>query len=625
MHKSKKYTLWFVAVLMTVFMYGCGEGNGKWSAAGGAADTTRPTVTAVTPLNNATGVAINRNVTATFSEAMDAATISTSTFSLACPAGTPVTGVVTYVASSKAATFNPTGNLPVSTVCTATITTGAKDVAGNALASSFIWTFTTGVTTDTTAPTVSSTVPATGATGVATNTQITATFSEDMDPATISGTTFTLVNTTLGGTAVAGNVTYSVGSKTAIFTPTSPATLPASTLFTGTITTGVKDLADNAMTANYTWTFTTGAASDTTAPTITSKNPADGATGICTNKLINATFSEAMDPTTITTATFTVSGVVGTVAYDAPTMVATFTPVTPATLAANTLYTVTMTNEVKDVAGNALAANNVWSFTTGTSTCTAPVSLGSAAPFGGIGGNAGLTNEGDSTVVNGDVGTTAASTLITGFHDTGGNTYTETCPTGGAAVGCGLVNGTIHTATAPPGSSPGVIAAAALLDANTAYTNLSPAALPGGIDVSTLGGGAGELGSRTLAPGIYKSAPGTFAISTGDLTLDGGGDANAVWVFQMASSLTVGIAGPTGARSVILTNGAQAKNVFWQVGSAATINGAGGGTMVGTIIASSGVTFSTSGNTTLTTLNGRALGLNASVTMVNTVINVPAP
>jgi len=91
----------------------------------------------------------------------------------------------------------------------------------------------------------------------------------------------------------------------------------------------------------------------------------------------------------------------------------------------------------------------------------------------------------------------------------------------------------------------------------------------------------------------------------------------------MASTLTVGAA--AAPRSVILINGAQAKNVFWQVSSAATINGAGGGTMVGTIIASAGVTFSTAGNVAITTLNGRALGLNASVTLVNTVINVPLP
>jgi hypothetical protein len=96
-----------------------------------------------------------------------------------------------------------------------------------------------------------------------------------------------------------------------------------------------------------------------------------------------------------------------------------------------------------------------------------------------------------------------------------------------------------------------------------------------------------------------------------------------VFVFQTASSLTVG--GPGAPRSIILINGAQAKNVFWYVGSAATINAAGGGTMVGTIIASAGVTFSTAGNVDIVTLNGRAIGLNASVTLVNTVINVPAP
>ncbi len=112
-------------------------------------------------------------------------------------------------------------------------------------------------------------------------------------------------------------------------------------------------------------------------------------------------------------------------------------------------------------------------------------------------------------------------------------------------------------------------------------------------------------------------------ITGSDLTLDAQGDTNAVSVFQTSSSLTVG--GPGAPRNLILINGAQAKNVFWQVGSAATINAAGGGTMVGTIIAPMGVTFSIPGNAAICTLNGRAIGLNASVTMVNTVVNVPAP
>jgi hypothetical protein len=75
----------------------------------------------------------------------------------------------------------------------------------------------------------------------------------------------------------------------------------------------------------------------------------------------------------------------------------------------------------------------------------------------------------------------------------------------------------------------------------------------------------------------------------------------------------------------VLANGAQAKNVFWQVGSAATINAGGGGTMVGTIIARTGITFSTAGALAVTTLNGRAISLGPVVTLVNTVINVPAP
>jgi hypothetical protein len=243
--------------------------------------------------------------------------------------------------------------------------------------------------------------------------------------------------------------------------------------------------------------------------------------------------------------------------------------------------------------------------------------LGSAALFGVFGGGAGMTNQGVLTIVNGDIGTTGVSTLVTGFHDSNA-VFTET------PMNIGQVNGTVHTATAPAGSVPNVIAAAAALDAQTAFDNLSPAALPGGIDVSIFGGGAGELGNRTLAPGVYQSAPGSFAIQGGDLTLDARGNKNAVWVFQMATTLTVGGPGAAFPQSIILVNGAQAKNVFWQVGSAATINAAGGGTMVGTILASSGAAFSTAGNVVPVTLNGRALALHASVTLVNTQINVPA-
>ena len=245
-----------------------------------------------------------------------------------------------------------------------------------------------------------------------------------------------------------------------------------------------------------------------------------------------------------------------------------------------------------------------------------PGTLGSAASFGVFGGGAGMTSQGLLTVINGDIGTTADTTLVTGYHDLNA-VFTET------TMNIGTVNGTIHTAVAPAGSVPNAIAAAAALEIQTAYESLSPAALPGGIDVSSLGGGAGELGNRTLTPGVYKSAPGTYAIQGGDLTLDGQGDPNAIFVFQMATTLLVGGPGVAFPQSVILVNGAQAKNVFWQVGSAATINAAGGGTMAGTIIASSGISTSTAGNAEPVILNGRALALHASVTLVNTTINVP--
>ncbi|OGB85755.1 MAG: hypothetical protein A2535_03290 [Burkholderiales bacterium RIFOXYD2_FULL_59_8] len=135
---------------------------------------------------------------------------------------------------------------------------------------------------------------------------------------------------------------------------------------------------------------------------------------------------------------------------------------------------------------------------------------------------------------------------------------------------------------------------------------------------------AGNLAGTTINPGVYTNAS-SVKIEGGDLTLDALGDANAVFVFQIGSTLTVGGPGAAFPQSIILAGGAQAKNVFWQVGTAATINAGGGETMEGTIIADSGVSFSTVGNVAIVTLNGRALSLVSSVTMTNTVINVPAP
>ncbi len=554
-----------------------------------------PSVILTDPLDLATAVAFNKVITATFSEAMDPLTITSSSFTLKIGSAT-VLGAVTYAGTT--ATFTPTTNLLGSTTYTATVTTAAKNVGGNPMTTNKVWSFTTA-----SIPSVVSTDPLNLAIGVALNKVVGATFSEAMDPLTITATTFTLMN---GATPVAGVVNY-VGT-TATLDPTVDL-LPGIT-YTATITTGAKSVGGIALFSDKVWTFTTA-----NVPMVLSTDPLDLATGVALNKVISATFSQPMDALTITGSTFTLmigaTPVGGAVNYSGST--ATFTPTS--NLLSGSTYTATITTGAKNLGGSPLASNYVWTFNTVAPLGPVPPVLATASIFGAFGGNAGITNQGLFTMINnGAISTTAASTLVTGFHDAvTGDIYTET------PLNVGNVSGGIFTAPPAPGTATSAaIATQGLLDATAAYNSISPASMPGGIDLGT-----DELGALTLAPGVYKSASGSYKIENGALTLDAQGDANAVWVFQMASTLSVGIAGPTGARSVTLINGALAKNVYWYVGSAATINGAGGGIMVGTIMANSGVTFSTAGNVALTVLNGRAISLVASVTMVNTIVNVP--
>jgi hypothetical protein len=295
-----------------------------------------------------------------------------------------------------------------------------------------------------------------------------------------------------------------------------------------------------------------------------------------------------------------------------------------------------VTNGATDLANNTLGTtvpspfSNPWSFTTGTAAVLPPVVLGpTILPFGGFGGNAGMTNQGIHTVINGSIGTTAASSLITGFHDTSlpivgavwPCRYTET------PLNVGQVNGIINTAAPPPtvdcpdeGTAHTMaIATEAALEARAAYNTLQGLPSNGVL--------AAELGGTTIYPGVYKNAS-SVGITIGDLTLDAQGNPNAYWVFQIGSSLTVGDPVGPHTRSVILTNGAKASNIFWAVGGlpGAIINYGGGGTMVGTIISQPGITVSSpaqSTSSTVTTINGRVIALGASVTMVNTVVNVP--
>lgn len=341
-----------VAGAIIALLNGCGTGgggtNGTTGNQGGTTDTTRPTVSQTSPANGATGVAINSAVSLTFSEAVDPSSVTSSTFQVA-----GVSGTVSL--NGTTATFTPSSNLSNNTTYNVTLTTGIKDAAGNTMAANYTCSFTTGAQTDTTPPTVSSVNPADNATGTAVNAAVTATFSETMDASTITTSTFTLKQ---GTTPVSGTVTYN--GTTATFTPSN--SLSYSTTYTATITTGVKDGAGNAMVSNYAWSFTTGATTDTTPPTVSSTSPADNATGVAINGSITATFSETMDASTISTTTFTLkqgtTPVSGTVTYSGTT--ATFTP--SFNLSYSTTYTATITTGVKDAAGNAMASNYTWSF-----------------------------------------------------------------------------------------------------------------------------------------------------------------------------------------------------------------------------------------------------------------------
>jgi hypothetical protein len=425
---------------------------------------------------------------------------------------------------------------------------------------------------DCTAPMVNSTVPGDTSTDVAINQNIAATFSEPMDPLTLTKISFTLSH---ANTTVAGVVTYA--GTTATFNPA--AALAPFTRYTARITTRAKDLSGNGLASNVVWSFTTGAAPDTQAPTITSTVPLNSATGVPASQTITATFSEAMNPSTINTTTFTLTGlggapVAGVVGYDVTSKITAFAPTTP--LALNTVYTATITTGAKDLAGNGLASNAVWSFTTATATTgQAGVVLGSSGGFAVLAGSA-VTSTG-VTVVNGNLGV-SPGTAVTGF-------------------GPGTLNGAMHAGDSA--------AAQAELDLTTAYDDAAGRTL-GAVTI------AGNLGGLTLTPGLYKSTS-SLEISSGDLTLDAQGDSNAIFIFQIASTLTT-----TSGRQVILSRGTKASNVFWQVASSAALGTSS--VFKGTILADQSITLATGA-----TLDGRALARIAAVTLEANTVTIPAP
>ena len=536
-----------------------------------------PTVTLTDPLNTATGVILTKTVTANFSIAMDPLTLTTTTFTLK-QGLTSVVGVVTYTGTT--ASFNPTlAALLPNTVYTATITTGAKSVAGVSLAADKVWSFTTAALVS---PTVILTDPLDNAINVVPGKTVSVNFSMAMNQTTITATTFTLKQ---GATSVAGAVSYS--GITASFNPT--VDLLPGLVYTATITTGAKSLEGAPLAADKVWSFTT---SNSTIPQVVSTDPLNLATGVALNKVVDATFNVTMNPLTITTTSFTLkagsTSVLGLVSYLGKT--ASFDPTID--LLPSTVYTATITTAAKNLAGESLVSDYVWSFTTSASLVLAPVvDLKSAGRFGILAGVGVSNNAGFSVINNQDVGIyPGLRSSVTGFPP------------------ATIVGGAIYAADdiAPPGTP--AMLAQAKLDLVAAYLFAEGAVSPAPATVS------GDQGGKTLVPGIYKSTS-TLLIQNGNLTLDGQGDPNATWIFQVASAFTT-VGSPTGG-SVILTGGAQAKNIFWQTGSSAVIGDYT--TFYGNILALQSITMNSYAVAT-----GRMLAQNGAVVMTGTnTINKP--
>ena len=315
-----------------------------------------------------------------------------------------------------------------------------------------------------------------------------------------------------------------------------------------------------------------------TPPTVTAVTPPNGSQTVCANAVVTAVFSKAMNPNTINTTTFTVAtggtNVTGNVSYDSSNNGATFAPVSPG-LALNTSYTATITTGAQDQFGNGLAANFTWSFMTAAA-CTG-VPLGTAGGFKILAGST-VTNTGPTTITGGDLGL-SPGTSVTGFPP-------------GTLIAPAVMHVTDPTA------------AQAQIDLTASYIYTRDLVLPAPQVLP------GEMSGVTFTPGIYKTSSSTM-LSAGNVTLNGQGNADAVFIFQIGSTLTT-----LGATQVVLSGGTQAKNVFWQVGSSATL----GTTSIfaGTIMALTSITLDPGAS-----LQGRALARNGAVTLNNNVITDP--
>jgi hypothetical protein len=309
-------------------------------------------------------------------------------------------------------------------------------------------------------------------------------------------------------------------------------------------------------------------------PTVIANSPSDNAVDVSIARRPTATFSVAMDPATITNLTFTLrqgeTPVDASVSFDAATRVATLSPWTA--LALGLSYEARVTIGARDTGDTPLAEDFFWTFA--TALCSqASIDLGTASSFAVLAAST-ATNTGP-TVITGNVGV-SPGTAVTGFPP-------------------GTIHGTLHLADST--------AAAASVDMSAAYDEAQARTVcPTVVD--------GDIGGQILTPGLYRASS-SLAVSSDDLTLDALGEEDAVFVFQIGSTLTV-----SSNRRLILVNGARSTNVYWLVGSSATLEVTCD--FAGTILADQSITMGTGA-----ILNGRAMARAGAVTMDSNTISEP--
>lgn len=214
----------------------------------------------------------------------------------------------------------------------------------------------TPVETDLLPPTIISTTPAQGAADVALEVVLLVVFNEAIDPATVNSVSLSLRDNS--GTGLAASVFYEEAALTASLEPL--ADLAPASQYTATVSANVADLAGNSMAVAHIWSFSTAGAADITPPTVVSTAPATDATNVAYDANIVVTFSEPIATASVTTVTFTLTPGGGTVSASGNT--ATLNP--NGDMLPNTTYTALLTTGLTDLAGNPMAGNYSWSFTT---------------------------------------------------------------------------------------------------------------------------------------------------------------------------------------------------------------------------------------------------------------------